>query len=127
MEWKLHILRFKLKFNSTSPGSSFCIKITGTVTTSSDIQDWKIENEVNVSSDTEDPTDSNNSCKEETDVISRADVELDKSISHINQTEEPDKYYNGERVRYTITLTNNGPQTALGERLRKKSHHGSLM
>jgi uncharacterized repeat protein (TIGR01451 family) len=85
-------------------GASVTIEITGTVDPATP-EGTQLVNRVVVDSDTQDDDEDNNSDEEETDVITRADLEITKESS-------PDPVIAGEELTYTITVTNHGPSDA---------------
>jgi uncharacterized repeat protein (TIGR01451 family) len=80
------------------------IEITGTVDPATP-EGTQLLNTVVVDSDTQDDDEDDNSDEEETDVITRADLEITKESS-------PDPVIAGEELTYTITVTNHGPSDA---------------
>jgi uncharacterized repeat protein (TIGR01451 family) len=85
-------------------GASVVIEITGTVDPATP-EGTQLMNTVVVDSDTQDDDEDDNSDVEETDVITRADLEITKESS-------PDPVVAGEELTYTITVTNHGPSDA---------------
>gem|GEM_PF-2792875 len=85
-------------------GASVTIEITGTVDPATP-EGTQLLNTVVVDSDTQDDDEDDNSDEEETDVITRADLEITKESS-------PDPVIAGEELTYTITVTNHGPSDA---------------
>jgi uncharacterized repeat protein (TIGR01451 family) len=93
------------KIGNLAKGKSKTINIVTKV----DATDVIIDNEVDVSSDTYDPNESNNHDNSSVKVIAVADLML---IKDSNVT----KVYVGDKFSYTITVINNGPDRAVNAR-----------
>ena len=99
-------------------GEKFEVEIKGTVDPSTP-DGTTIYNEASVSSDTEDPYIDNNTHTENTDVITRADLSITKTLSKDTNLIETE-------IEYTIEVKNNGPSYARNVRVIDKIPEGLM-
>ncbi len=81
------------------------VTIVITVTVGAGVTAGEVTNTATVSSPTPDPTTSNNTATDKTDVVTSADAAISKSAS-------PGTVHAGDQVTYTLTATNKGPSDA---------------
>ena len=97
-------------------GEKFEVEIRGRVDPSTP-EGTTIHNEASVSSDAEDPYIDNNTDTENTDVITRADLSITKTLSKDTNLIETE-------IEYTIVVKNNGPSYARNVKVDDKLPEG---
>ena len=105
----------KIKVNLQA-GESMTIYVVTLVNASN----VNLTNEVDVKGDIYDPNPENNYDNDTVEVLPRADIVVEKTVSS-NVTRK------GEEITWTITVTNNGPDTAVNTRVTDKLPKGDLI